>query len=230
MRSIRKPLTRPQPCCGSLNARNSAMWVVKLGGSLSESPHLRHWLEALADHGGGRTVIVPGGGRFADQVRRMQLLWGVDDPCAHRMALLAMEQFGLLMHGIRQRLIPARDLPEIRQILAAGDVAVWLPYAMTIAEKTIPCDWTVTSDSLAAWLTARLGAQRLLLVKSLGLPPQDQGVGGLVRDGLVDQAFPGFMARAGCPVDWLSVTEHARLAGWLEGRIRAVELCYTVSA
>ena len=45
------------------------MWVVKIGGSLSHDPMLRKWLVELCEVGGGRVVIVPGGGDFADKVR-----------------------------------------------------------------------------------------------------------------------------------------------------------------
>ena len=46
------------------------MWVVKIGGSLSHDPALREWLTQLWEVGGGRVVIVPGGGDFADTVRQ----------------------------------------------------------------------------------------------------------------------------------------------------------------
>ena len=48
------------------------MWVVKLGGSLAYASELPRWLSALAEGAGGRAIIVPGGGPFADQVRHAQ--------------------------------------------------------------------------------------------------------------------------------------------------------------
>src|SRR5262245_31944665 len=67
--------------------------VVKLGGSLVGPRHLADWVGALAS-GGGRSVIVPGGGPFADAVRQAQAKIGFSDAAAHHLALLAMEQFG----------------------------------------------------------------------------------------------------------------------------------------
>lgn len=193
------------------------MWVVKLGGSLGESPCLRHWLEALVTHGGGRVVIVPGGGQFADQVRRSQARWGVDDRTAHIMALLAMEQSGLLMTGICPGLVPVRDRPGLTDSLASGGTPVWLPSAMVGTNDLIPADWSVTSDSLSMWLTGILGARRLLLVKSAALPHHVTDAHAAVRAGLVDEAFPGFQAAAGRPVDWLTGEEYGRFESWLEG-------------
>ena len=43
-------------------------WVVKLGGSVASSPFLEDWLRTLAG-GGGRLVVIPGGGPFAEAVR-----------------------------------------------------------------------------------------------------------------------------------------------------------------
>ena len=81
--------------------------VVKLGGSLAFSQHLRAWISALAACP-GRAVIVPGGGPFADAVRSAQTRMGYDDHAAHHMALLAMEQYG-------------RALISLNGLLAAAD-------------------------------------------------------------------------------------------------------------
>ncbi|MFM2396170.1 MAG: hypothetical protein RLZZ434_752, partial [Pseudomonadota bacterium] len=80
--------------------QNNQLWVIKLGGSLLGSPALAHWLSLLAKHGNGKVVIVPGGSVFADAVRQAQSLSGVSDGLAHELALLAMDQFGLLLAGM----------------------------------------------------------------------------------------------------------------------------------
>ena len=64
--------------------------VVKLGGSLGAAGTLALWLAAVREHGGGRAVIAPGGGAFADAVRVAQRRDGFSDVAAHRMAILAM--------------------------------------------------------------------------------------------------------------------------------------------
>lgn len=191
------------------------MRVVKLGGSLGESPCLRPWLETLITHGAGQVVVVPGGGGFADQVRRSQAHWGTDDRSAHLMALLAMEQFGLLMTAICPALRPVRDESGLRASLASGHVPVWLPSAMAGADERIPANWSVTSDSLSLWLAAILGAQRVLLVKSVPLPHDVRDADAAVRAGLVDRAFTDFLSAAGCPVNWLTGAEYDRFTAWL---------------
>src|ERR1700741_4474814 len=67
--------------------------VIKIGGSCAFSLDLRRW-SAMVAACGGRAVVVPGGGPFADAVRAAQQRMKFDDAAAHHMAMLGMEQFG----------------------------------------------------------------------------------------------------------------------------------------
>jgi len=130
--------------------------IVKLGGSLAGSTSLAQWLQIIATQGAGKAVVVPGGGAFADAVRDAQEKTGFDDRTAHRMALLAMEQFGLMLCGLQSGLVPAGSSAGIRSALGRGEVPVWTPSTMVLSDPSIPESWEVTSDSLSAWLAARL--------------------------------------------------------------------------
>jgi 5-(aminomethyl)-3-furanmethanol phosphate kinase len=184
--------------------------VVKLGGSLAEAESLRGWLDAL-ESGRGRAVVVPGGGVFADAVRGEQRQHGFSDRAAHGMALLAMEQYALMLADLAAALVPSRTLAEMRDALDAGAVPVWLPATMACADASIPPSWEVASDSLAAWLGRQLEAARLVLVKSVAAPaPLDAAV--LAARGMVDRAFPSFLAESRLALDWVGPGEEERLA------------------
>lgn len=170
------------------------MWVVKLGGSLADRGELDHWLDILACYGGGEAVIVPGGGPFADRVREIQGRWGFDDRTAHAMALRAMEQYGLMMTGLRSDLVPASTTAELHRTREQAQVPVWLPVAPVATARDIPASWSVTSDSLAAWLAQKLAAERLVLVKAAELTPATAYVPDLAEHDVVDPAFPDFIA------------------------------------
>jgi hypothetical protein len=165
-------------------------WVVKLGGSLEKSGGLGGWPELLAAHGGGRVVIVPGGGRHADFVRAAQERWRFPDVTAHRMALLAMEQFADALVAREPALVPATDPAGMKALLAAGRVPVWMPYPLAAFDDSLPCGWEVTSDSLAVWLAGKLGAELVALVKAAPDPRPACSAEGLARSGIVDAAFP----------------------------------------
>ena len=190
------------------------MWVVKLGGSLQYSPHLPAWLEEIATHGGGKVIIVPGGGAFADQVRQAQQYWHFNEQAAHQMALLAMEQYGLMMKGIENRLRTARTTGEIATVLAAGEVAVWLPSGIA-CDREIQPGWDVTSDSLSAWLARKMEARHLLLVKSVVLESGHHPVSDLIHRGLLDTAFNRMVDGMECEITWLSSEQHTCLAAEL---------------
>lgn len=184
------------------------MWVVKLGGSLADSRgDLENWLERLADLG-SPLVIVPGGGAFADQVRTAQATFGFDDISAHRMALLAMEQMAQMLCALHPAYDCVDELASIKRTLDRQRVPVWLPSRMVFDDPSIVQDWSITSDSLAAWLAGRQGARALLLVKSASLPHGSVDIGDLQRRGLLDAAFQQYARAFGGPV-WLMHRSHS---------------------
>jgi aspartokinase-like uncharacterized kinase len=176
--------------------RRRPLWVVKLGGSLAGGPELRGWLDALGV-GGGSIVLVPGGGSFADAVRTMQRRWSFSDATAHHLALLAMEQYGLMLAGLQPVLQPAASRAAILRLLGRGCVPVWLPVRMALDRPEIPQSWEVTSDSLAAWLAAALRADGLLLVKSVSVAAGST-MEDLAARGIVDPLLPTFLDGIEC--------------------------------
>jgi dihydroneopterin aldolase len=185
--------------------------VVKLGGSHAFAQHLTAWLDALLLVP-GRVVIVPGGGPFADAVRAAQPRIGFDDTAAHHMALLAMEQFGCALAGLRPSLTLAESTANIRAALHAGVVPVWAPTRMVLAAKDVSASWGVTSDSLAAWLAGALGAELLLVVKSSEAPQSPVRAADLAAGGVVDPCFPRFLAASGAQAYLAGPTDHAAFA------------------
>jgi aspartokinase-like uncharacterized kinase len=190
------------------------MIVLKLGGSLANSDGLAACLAALPALR-GELVVVPGGGVFADAVRAAQPRFGFSDRAAHHMAILAMEQYAVMLVDRLPRLKPCAGIDEMRHATAAGHPAIWLPAKLALADPTIPQSWDVTSDSLAAWLARRLGAERLVLVKST-IAPRPLDVAALAAAGFVDKAFPSFFtgSHGGAPLalDWIGPGEEASLA------------------
>ncbi|MDR5783027.1 aspartate kinase [Caballeronia sp. LZ065] len=178
------------------------MWVVKIGGSLSHDPALREWLTRLWEVGGGRVVIVPGGGDFADAVRQYQSEWQFDDLAAHNMCLLAMAQYAILMQGVVPELVLASNESRIRRALRDGRVAVWVPTDLMRTTPDKMTNWDVTSDSLAAWLSTSLNAERLMIVKSCEVEAH-ASLEALAADGVVDRRFPAYVRDANYVVEIL---------------------------
>ncbi|SAK69524.1 Amino acid kinase family protein [Caballeronia hypogeia] len=182
------------------------MWVVKIGGSLSHDPALREWLTRLWEVGGGRVVIVPGGGDFADAVRAYQREWRFDDLAAHNMCLLAMAQYAILMQGVVPELVLASNENRIRRALRDGRVAVWVPTDLMRTTPDSMTNWDTTSDSLAAWLSTSLNAERLMIVKSCDVQG-NESLEALAARGIVDRRFPGYVRDANYLVEIFSKSD-----------------------
>lgn len=184
------------------------MWVVKLGGSLcagadataDAAAPLRDWLAMLAEAGAGRVVIVPGGGRFADAVREAQVQWHFDDLAAHNMALLAMAQTAHLLCALHPALQRCDREADIATALRHGRVAVWSALDAQRDQADADTHWGVTSDSLALGLAQRLGATRLVLVKSCAIDPA-LSLAQLGERGIVDSEFAARAASASGAID-----------------------------
>lgn len=172
-------------------------WVVKLGGSLARAPELTTWLRLLATTE-VPCVVVPGGGPFTDATRDTQQHWGFDDPSAHRMAILGMAQFGLMLHALEPRLEVATSLPALQSRLERTHATLWLPSLDDVALMDgLPADWTVSADSIALWLAGRIAADQLALIKAVPA----ENFGDRVQDlaaAMVDPFFPKLHARIGC--------------------------------
>jgi aspartokinase-like uncharacterized kinase len=139
--------------------------VVKVGGGLGREAGgeaLRRLCAAIAESGARHPLlVVPGGAEFADAVREHDRLVGLRPATAHRMAILAMDQFGWALAD----LIPGAGRTAGLEPPRAGAVSVLLPTALLAERDPLPESWSVTSDSIAAWVAGAAGAARLVLVK-----------------------------------------------------------------
>lgn len=159
--------------------------VVKLGGSLYHSALLPDWLEQLTGLSATQLLlIVPGGGPFADTVRKAQQDHGFSDKTAHQMAINAMRQFALLLNDFCPS---AQLLSDLQQPLPLTGLLIWLPDDTAMLSADLPQSWQVTSDSLALWLAQQLDAQQLILLKSSTI--SDDKISALTASGVLDQHF-----------------------------------------
>jgi aspartokinase-like uncharacterized kinase len=178
---------------------------VKIGGSLAADPLLADWLRLLAPARREPIVIVPGGGGFADCVREHQARWRFADAAAHRMALLAMAQYGLMLAAIEPSLVAEASISKLAATREHAATLVWLPLDLVRGADGIDESWEITSDSLAAWLARELGATKLIVVKSCALPPRAT-IDQLVEADIVDRRFGAFVRDAALDVH--VVTKH----------------------
>jgi aspartokinase-like uncharacterized kinase len=149
--------------------------VVKLGGGLlAHAVHFDAALAAIREAADTRRLlIVPGGGLFADTVRRVDSQFKLSDDAAHWMAVLAMDQYAHLVVSRLAGSVIVADPGETTAALGAAHLPVLAPSRWLRDADPLPHTWDVTSDSIAAWVAGAVGARRLVLVKPPGAAADD---------------------------------------------------------
>lgn len=182
--------------------------VFKLGGSLLDLPDLPSLCSRLlALRPESAAVFVVGGGTTADQVRTWDRVYNLGSERAHSLALAAMRfnaEFLL-------RIIPGAAWVRCRddlKLLTAGSSGVADADALLETRAAggrlprLPYDWSVTSDSIAAWIAAALRAEELVLLKSVDLEVVTTPRAA-AEAGLVDPHFEQVVAHVPC-VGWIN--------------------------
>jgi aspartokinase-like uncharacterized kinase len=171
--------------------------VVKVGGGvLRHAVHFERVLTeiAAASHG-RRLLIVPGGGPFADTVREVDRVSRLPDDSAHWMAVLGMDQYAFLLTARLEAAVLVEDLRGIDRAIRAEKVPVLAPFKWLRTIDPLPHTWHVTSDSIAAWVSAEVRAERLVLVKPPG------AVGADLVDSYFEHALPAHVRAIILPAD-----------------------------
>jgi aspartokinase-like uncharacterized kinase len=169
------------------------MIVVKVGGSLFDhpalGPGLRGFVEALAP---ADVLLVPGGGPIADAVRELDRVHGLGEEAAHWVALRALAVTATFLEGIIGEPNPTSPFRVLDCFTFARED--------DSRPGALPHTWSVTTDSIAARAALVFGAERLVLLKSVDVPP---GTSWEVAaaNGWVDAHFPQLAAALACPIE-----------------------------
>ncbi len=137
--------------------------VVKVGGGLLRACGLEGLRRACADvlelARERPVLVVPGGGPFADVVRALDAQVGLGDDVAHRLALQAMDQLGVLLAPM----LPGAEL--LRELVAPRPLGLLVAAPAFAGRPDVPESWDVTSDSLAVLAAGAIGAEEAILLK-----------------------------------------------------------------
>jgi len=174
--------------------------VLKVGGSLIDYiPALIRQIESITLHDCQSILIVPGGGVFADNIRKFQQIYSISDDAAHWMAVLAMEQYAYYL--IDRTGIKYTDRLEE---LEPG-ISILLPYQILHQDDNeLKHSWDATSDTIAAWVAHRIGSRLIKVTDVDGIYMDGELLTYIKADDLmskqetcVDRALPGFLIEHG---------------------------------
>ncbi|NLE05777.1 MAG: hypothetical protein GX638_13395 [Crenarchaeota archaeon] len=140
--------------------------VIKIGGSLSEKPNvlrnLGYELSKIAQK--QKILIIPGGAKFADVIRELDNKFKLPASFTHRMAILAMDQYGLFLSQILPNSQLCDSIKEANKISKAGKLAIFLPSKMVLDCDPFEASWDVTSDSIAAYIAIKVHSKKVILI------------------------------------------------------------------
>ena len=140
--------------------------VIKVGGSLAVHPEkLRSLCVKLSEISKKqKLLIVPGGGEFADIVRKHDKKFTLSRVASHRMAILGMDQYGLLLSDLTPNSCAVSSLEEAKKASDSGKLPVFLPSQFMLKEDPVENSWDVTSDSIAVYIAEKAGIGKVVLI------------------------------------------------------------------
>jgi aspartokinase-like uncharacterized kinase len=161
--------------------------IVKVGGSLfGYDPlveALRGWLAAQPP---AHQVLVAGGGTLADTIREADQRFGLGDVRSHWLCIDLLDVSAQILASLFPEFPLERRLAGLQSSGSQPRTVVFSPTRFlrqeqrTRAVRRLPCDWTVTSDSIAARIADVLQASELVLLKSADPPSAAEPMGGYV--------------------------------------------------
>ena len=168
--------------------------VLKLGGSLMQSKELIFFLKNIFSQTNNSTcIVVPGGGKFAENIRKMQKEFKFSDEVAHKMALLSMKQYAFFLKGLH------------------NNSYLWSPDYLLENDELIPQNWYFTSDSIALWLAMHIEADKLIMIKSKKIIFDQSNINDHINKKDFDKGFNELLVRYKGDLIFLEKTEHSDL-------------------
>jgi aspartokinase-like uncharacterized kinase len=135
-------------------------------------------------------LLVPGGGPVADAVRELDRVHKLGEETAHWLALRALAVTATSLEGIMGEPNPPLRVLDCYTFAREDDSR----------PGALPHTWSVTTDSIAARAALVFRAERLVLLKSVDVPPGTTWEVA-AANGWVDAHFPQVAATLTCPVE-----------------------------
>ena len=143
--------------------------VVKIGGSLFPD----HAIELAEQLENTDSVIILGGGEFANLIRRYNDEIHFSDQTNHWTAIDCMDIIAKLVNDKVQSTKLAFSIEEVNDISDEGFTPIFVVSEFLRHEDPFECSWDVTSDSIAAYVAHLLNANLLIVTNVNGIYTQE---------------------------------------------------------
>ena len=143
------------------------MVVVKIGGSLQSTEYIKKWIDSIRINRNTSFLIIFGGGKYANKIRKEQKIKKYNDYEAHKLAIDAMRRLAFDNLKNLKDFNVINSLEDIKKNNKKRKLMIWMPSVEEINDFNIPLNWRATSDSIALSVSIRTNSP-LLLIKSFG--------------------------------------------------------------
>ncbi|NVM44730.1 MAG: hypothetical protein HWN79_07420 [Candidatus Lokiarchaeota archaeon] len=112
-----------------------------------------------------RIILIPGGGSYANFIRKLDEELKLGDDLAHWMAIYSMNYNGIELNRRYPELELIEDLKAFQD--SKKIFCIFLPYNYLRKNDNLPHNWDVTSDSIALYIAVQLRFNKCFLIKDI---------------------------------------------------------------
>lgn len=144
--------------------------IVKIGGKILENKEnlastISQFKHICENNIVQKIILIPGGGTYANFVRKLDKKISIGDELSHWMAIFAMNYNGIRINQEYLQLTCFTNLNELKK--SKEKIAIFLPYDFLYQLDELPHSWSVTSDSIAVYIAHQLGLKDCFLIKDI---------------------------------------------------------------
>jgi aspartokinase-like uncharacterized kinase len=144
--------------------------IFKIGGSILEDfKNLNSTISQLAGLFKKkiiqRVIIIPGGGSYANFIRKIYNDLKFTDELAHWMSIISMNYNGIEIGKKFPKLEVFEDFNDLKK--KGKTFSMFLPYKFLKENDKLPHNWQVTSDSITLFIAKKVGLNECFLIKDV---------------------------------------------------------------
>jgi len=140
-------------------------WVIKIGGSLFPESAI----SLINELEGTNTLLVIGGGDFANLIRKYDMEIGFSNDVTHETAINSMDILAKLLNDKFNFTKLAKTINQAVKISNDGQIPILLCSELLLIEDPFEHTWDVTSDSIAAYISHLINAKLLIATNVNGI-------------------------------------------------------------
>jgi len=144
--------------------------IVKIGGKILENKEnlestIAQFKHICENDIVQKIIIIPGGGTYANFVRKIDEKISIGDELSHWMAIFAMNCNGIELSQKYNDIKYFDNLGELKK--SNGRIVIFLPYDFINQRDELLHSWDVTSDSITVYIAHQLGLKECFLIKDI---------------------------------------------------------------